>query len=149
MSEHARASWLPWRGRNPVRWTFALALSVLAVMTAVVTGEKQTPPLAAGAALLALFLAPWPRERPTPWPWRSPDPLRNTVADVLFNGAVVVVLLDALFGLEAPWTPAAIAALLLASAVASTRFGRWAWLHRLAWACAVGLSVWLWHRWTR
>lgn len=158
MSAHGRVSWLPWRGRNPVRWTLALALCVFAVIAATVMGGTRppsVPPLATWAALLALILAAWPsrRERPAVWPWRGADPLRNTVAFVLTLIAIAVVLLDALLlpgheglgRIRAPWAPAAIATLFLASALASTRSGRWGWLHRLVWACAVGLSLWLWY----
>jgi hypothetical protein len=154
MSEHGRVSWLPWRGRNPVRWTLALALCVFAVVAATVMGGTRPPsvsPLATWAALLALVLAAWPsrRERPTVPPWRGADPLRNTVAFASTLIAVAVVLLDALGRIRAAWAPAAIATLFLASAIASPARGRWGWLHRLAWACAVGLSLWLWYRLTR
>lgn len=161
MSGHGRVSWLPWCGRNPVRWTLALALCVFAAIAATATGETHppsVPPLATWAALLALILAAWPspRERRTPWPWRGPDPLRNTVAFVLMLSAGAVVLLDALLlrghggttgSIHASWTTAAVATLVLASAVSSKRYGRWGWLDRIAWACFAGLSWWRWYQW--
>ncbi|BDG03817.1 hypothetical protein [Anaeromyxobacter oryzae] len=82
MGGHGRVSWLPWRGPNPVRWTLALALCVVAAFAAGFPSEwrdvagrpaewwnASVPPLATWAALAALAVALplWPLRRKEPF----------------------------------------------------------------------------------